>query len=346
MSFLMRLLARVVARSRWFSAILWAADRMRIKRKTDNRPAFPFLQKRGDAHYLILYYHRVNDDGDPFFGGIPVRTFARQMEILQRFFHLLPLQELVERAVQEDLPPKAMALTFDDGYRDNYLNAFPILKELRLPATIFLATGALDSQGPLWHDRIFRAFSRTRRLSLPFQGGEYALRGLQEKRLSLQAVLNHLRKLSPGERDAVIENVLQVLEVPESKEDGMDKLNWQDVEEMARNGITFGAHTVTHPILTRLPLAEAAKEILSSKETIENKLHLPVRLFSYPNGSREDFNESIKEILREAGFVGALTTIWGPNDAHTDPFEFRRMGLWDLEPQSGALKLAWYKFSS
>ena len=81
--------------------------------------------------FLVLCYHRVNDSGHPFFGGTPTALFREQMQVLREGFAVLFLDELVERAASEDVPANAVAITFDDGYRDNYANAFPILRELR-----------------------------------------------------------------------------------------------------------------------------------------------------------------------------------------------------------------------
>jgi peptidoglycan/xylan/chitin deacetylase (PgdA/CDA1 family) len=114
---------------------------------------------------------------------------------------------------------------------------------------------------------------------------------------------------------------------------------------MAGNGITFGAHTVTHPILTCLPLGEAIEEIQSSRASIETKLGIRVRLFAYPNGGRSDYNEAIKGVLREMGFLGALTNLRGANNVGSDPYELHRETIGDADPKVSALKLLWYKFA-
>ena len=147
-----------------------------------------FLASTRPRRFLVLCYHRVNDDAHPFFTGIPVALFRRQMEALRRHFTVLPLAELAERARRKDLPRNGVAVTFDDGYRDNYTNAFPVLRDLGLPATIFLTTDSLDRNALLWHDRVFDAFHRTRKA---------------EARASFATVLARLRRSSPEDRDAV-----------------------------------------------------------------------------------------------------------------------------------------------
>jgi len=288
----------------------------------------------------------MNDEREPIFGGVPVPLFARQMETLDRYFNVLPLEELVERAAKSDVPPNAVAITFDDGYQDNYENAFPILKQFGLPATIFLATGAIDSNTPLWHDRVFDAFRRTNTESVSFAEEEYPLRTPSEKCTAVNAFRRYLRKYNFQDWADQIQQLTDKLGMPETGCLHAQKLSWREIEEMSIEKITFGAHTVTHPILTRMPLAKAIDEIVSSKETIERRLSSPVRLFAYPNGGPDDFNEPIKRALKDAGFLCGVTTLWGSNDTHTDPYELRRVQLWDLNPQISALKLGWYKFLS
>jgi peptidoglycan/xylan/chitin deacetylase (PgdA/CDA1 family) len=120
-------------------------------------------------------------------------------------------------------------------------------------------------------------------------------------------------------------------------------LTWADVAALAGGGIAFGAHTVTHPVLSTLSAAEARDEIVRSKEAIERCLGRPVRLFAYPNGGPEDFDAATKRILRDAGFDGATTTMWGANDGTTDPFELRRVRYWGSDPVRGLARLVWYR---
>ncbi len=263
--------------------------------------------------FLVLCYHRVNDDGHPFFRGTPTRMFREQMELVQRYFSVQPLEALVANGA----PPNAIAITFDDGYRDNYTHAFPILRELGLPATIFLVTGAVDANRLIWHDRIFDAFHRT---TAP----------IPDKHHELAAILGEVRCVGPDERSELISRLLQRLGV-DSSDVGWDKLTWADAREMAAAGIRFGAHTLDHPILSQVSAMEARRQVKGSKERIESELGCEVTSFAYPNGRSVDFGATTKQILREEGFCCAVTTISGSNDASSDPFELRRVGFWDDE---------------
>lgn len=344
---LLRFIAELLVRTGFMPIVLFIADRWTFKNKSNGPHPFNFVKKTNGFHYQVLLYHRVNDEKNPISGSIPVKVFRKQMEVLSRYFNVLTLEELVNLSLRREIPPKAIAITFDDGYRDNYENAFPILKQFRLPATIFLATGAIDSNTPIWHDLVFDAFRRTKVDFVSVGGKDYPLRTSIERHLAVNAFRQYLRAFNFHDWDNLIRQLITKLEIKEKQNCfGSEKLSWLEIEEMSKNDITFGAHTVTHPILTRMSLAEATEEIKASKEAIEEKLRSPVRVFAYPNGRQDDFNESIKQVLKEAGFLCAATILWGTNSIDTDPFELRRIGIWDTDTNTYALKLGWYKFVS
>ena len=290
--------------------------------------------------FLVLCYHRVNDSGHPFFGGTPTALFREQMQVLREGFAVLFLDELVERAASGHVPANAIAITFDDGYRDNYANAFPILRELSLPATIFLVTDAVDDNRLIWHDRVFDAFHRTRVGRLGLDGAELPLTDLGEKHAALVKVLAVLRSSTPSTRDETIDSLLEQLGVTSPPREGWDKLTWDHVREMNEHGIRFGAHTLDHPILRHMSEDEARRQIRDSKARIESELDRATTAFAYPNGRAIDFDAVTKRILKEEGFRCAVTTVDGANDATSDPLALRRVGMWGDDPYLSAIRLA------
>lgn len=335
--------------ARWLTALgllpalLWLADRLRLARDPGGRLRFPFVRAGGPRVYQILLFHRVNDEQEPYFPGVPVERFRAQAEMLARHWDVRPLRELVELASRDALPRRAAAITFDDGYRDNYDFAFPILSWLGLPATIFLATGAIGTDRPLWHDRVFDAFRRTAARHLRVGDRDYPLDTPEQRERALHVLLGDVRSRTPEDRETAVRAALAALGLEENPALGDRMLTWTQIREMEAAGIDFGAHSVSHPILTRMPLEDAMREILDSRRVIQAHVIGPVDLFAYPNGSRGDFNEAIKTGLREAGFRAAVTTIWGSNPPAADPFELRRVGSWDLDPRVAALRLGWYR---
>jgi peptidoglycan/xylan/chitin deacetylase (PgdA/CDA1 family) len=287
--------------------------------------------RRRANHLTILVYHRVNDERDPFFPATPIGAFTAQMEYLASRFNVCRLVEGVERLRTASLPERALAITFDDGYRDNYLNAFPVLARLGLPATILLATGAIGSDRVLWHDRVFAAFRETKRALLEGFGTAqgYRLGSVPEKLAAQRAVLRHLWRLADDVRAREIDRLVQALGVDDTTSSPGLMLSWDDVRAMHGDGIEFGAHTVSHPVLSTVSPDRAVEEVTGCKQRLEDALGVPVRTFAYPVGRRDDFTPGTKELLRRTGYTCALSTVPGVNRSGQDLFELRRLSPWD-----------------
>lgn len=324
-------------------------NRFQPKRKATGALAFPFIRKRRSRNLQILVYHRVNDDCDPFFPATPVAVFRRQMEYLASCCAVCPLEDAVYRMKRQDLPDNAVAVTFDDGYRDNYLQAFPLLKEFSIPATIFLATDAIGSGKLLWHDRVFAAFRQTREPFLTAYGDcakTYPLRTVEEKLVALVRARRFLRSLGEQERPVWIARLGEQLRVEDKTHLPGLMLTWDEVKIMQRHGVAFGSHSVSHPILPRLSAERAVEEIYTSKQLIEEQLGTPARGFAYPNGTEEDYNDQIKGIIKDAGYACAVTTVFGANEIGRDVFELRRGQPWEHHLPTFATKLSWYRYVS
>lgn len=319
----------------------------RFERNSANgRSGFPYVVKRKQRSLQILTYHRVNDDGDICFPGTPTRLFAQQMEYLADSHRVLDLAEAAERLAANDIPDNAIVITFDDGYRDNFSNALPILDKLALPATIFLATGVIGSDRLLWHDRVFNAFRETQ---LPQWTGFaesrcYSLAKPEERVAALESSLKVIFTLGESERDRCIDRLVDQLQVAGRREQSGLMLSWDEVAQMSRKRIAFGSHTVTHPILTRVPADRIAEEMATSKKLIEQRLGNTVKAFAYPKGGVGDFDATTRSLLIDAGYRCAVTTLFGGNKPGQDPFELKRGTPWEQDIDSFAVKLAWYRF--
>ena len=256
----------------------------------------------------ILMYHSVSSEDPPWYlSAVKPEDFEREITYLQKVAEIVPLHQLVDWLFQgRDIPSKAVCITFDDGLKDNYTFAYPILRKYNVPATIFLATGYI---GHSWQSHKARfAVWNTGVEEFEVDGlGRYCLRSPDDRLIAMNKITTGLMKLPEREKNLMVETLLKVLDVglPDGFGEGLS-LSWNEVIEMNQNGISFGAHTVTHTSLTRLPIEEARKEILYSKKDIEERLGTSCTLFAYPNG---EFNAEIIEILKENGFKGAVTTI-------------------------------------
>ncbi len=325
---------------------LWV-DRVQKKASQKKQLCFPWIQKRKSRPVQILMYHGIDDAWSPFLAPVPIRRFKNHLEYLATHCNVLALEEAVERIPRRDVPHRAVVITLDDGYRDSYVNAFPLLKEMGLPATVFLATAAIGTGKFLWHDRACWMISQT---TVPFLEGfgssnRYQLDTWDDKRAAQEGVLLYLRSLDDQGRIHAIESLSSHLKVSgEPDYDPRLMLNWEEVREMYSAGIRFGAHTVNHPILSKLPLTAVVDEIRESKETIERFLGDRVTTFAYPSGRPQDFNSEIKEIVKQEGFACAVSTVAGANYEGDDLFDLKRVGYWDQDIGSFGLRFEYTRF--
>jgi len=293
--------------------------------------------------FSIFTYHRVNDWGDAFQPAMPTAVFERQIRYVAAHYTVLTVEELVDRMASGRVPRDAVAITFDDGYRDNLTHAAPILARYRVPATVFLATGFMGSKEVPWYHRLADALQRTSRSSVSSPSGEELPLGDTAARLAaLRRLQGQLKTLAEDRFQASLAGLLEGLGEPGSPAQRDLMLSWEDVLALRGLGFRIGAHTVSHPILSRLTLERAREEILGSRRAIEAAVGYPPRAFAYPNGGAADYTSDVVDLVRAAGFTCAVTTKFGMNTDSTSPWELRRGQPWEEDLPRFALKLAWY----
>lgn len=314
-----------------------------------SRCVWPCIKQRRTANVQFLAYHRVSDACDSFLPSMPIKMFETQMTYLATHCNVLNLDEAVERIKAQDVPDGAVVVTFDDGYADNYIHAFPILKRLSIPVTIFLPTDVIGTGKVLWHDQVFSALSKSKVPLIegfPANGSRFSLETLEDRRQAQDAISLYFRSLDVSRRCHEIRRLSGLLDLSVNLESPRMYLDWSEVKAMQSHGIGFGSHTVTHPILSLLSEDEARAEVVESKRLMENILGIQVKSFAYPSGRRQDFSESTKALLRESGYECAVTTIHGTNSVGTDLFEMRRTQYQDGNPHLFGARLAYYKCTS
>jgi peptidoglycan/xylan/chitin deacetylase (PgdA/CDA1 family) len=295
---------------------------------------------KGDGRLCILNYHRVLQFADPFLESEPdIETFHWQMELLANCFNVMPLHEAVDCLARERMPPRAICISFDDGYRSVHDFALPILKKFALPATVFVTSGYIDG-GNMWNDRIIEAVQHlpSGQLDLREIGlGTYSLKHTANRKLTAKR-LNQISKYLPPEARGALTRKLEELVGSDARDELM--LTRKMIVNLAQHGIEIGAHTVTHPILTTLADEDARREITVAKQQLEAITERPVRLFAYPNGKHStDFNERHVAMAREAGFSAAFTTATGAATAKHDRFQLPRGRPWDSTPTRFGFRL-------
>lgn len=260
----------------WCERAFFAAERLVTallypyclwRRRREGRPTVP-----------ILMYHQVSrpQDGGAFDDYVSPERFELQVRAIREAgYEIVSLSEVVRRlrrSAGKGLE-RCAAITFDDGFRGQFLNACPVLRRHRAPATFFLIAGYLGKNVLFPH-------------------------------------------LAPGGT---------AVDLPED----WLPLTWEQAASLAQSGMEIGSHTVSHCSLGCLEPEEARREVRRSKEILERRLGCPVQYFAYPFGSRAygDFDPKIADLLREAGYRGACTTVVGGNDPEVDAFALRRIPM-------------------
>jgi len=285
----------------------------------------------------VVNYHRIDNpdrkDFDSFKPNVSAtpQQFERQMDYLAKWFHVISLNDVIAWLDgRRELPPYAALITFDDGYLDNFTTAFPILRKYRFPALIFLTTAHIGTDAPLYWDLAAYCFSHTQRDQLAFPDGSikhWSEQG-QLDRVSTTWV-EAMKTLPQTEKQIQVQRLPEQLGV--SIPAGYFKklmMDWGQVQEMQRSRIEFGAHTMHHPILTRISLEEVRKEVVGSKSRIEAELGETVLGFAYPNGQASDLSERIERVVAASGFRAAFTLLNGPSslsEVKRDPYAIRRI---------------------
>ena len=287
----------------------------------------------------ILIFHSVVPEPDPWrFGSICAGDFDRLMAYVSEYFSVLPLEDAVSRLQAGRLPARSLAITFDDGYRDNAEIALPILARHGLTATFFIVTDMLNG-GIMWNDSIVEVFRRPTSFKgfeeLQVEPSELAS---ESARISAcKRVLGQLKYLAPERRAAAVMELVQRTGTTLSRTLMMKP---EHVRQLVDSGMTVGGHTATHPILASLADEAAELEIRRGKDELSDLVGQEIKLFAYPNGRPgQDFKRVHVDIVRRLGFTAAVTTSHGTSNNHSDIHQLARFTPWDRDPFRFGLRL-------
>src|SRR2546421_793040 len=283
--------------------------------------------QRSGPRLVILNYHRAS-------GG----DLRRHLLYLRRHYRLLHLEAALEelsaphpadKPVRERRIP--LVLTFDDGYHDNYTHAFALARELQVPITIFLIPGYIQSGEHFWWLEGKRLAQQAQVDEVTIEERTYHLNRPGEREALARAIDGRLRYApSVAQREAFLLAVRQSLGVPGEltlEEEAERPLTWAEVHKMQESGwVSFGAHTMHHPILAYLAdPQEVQREVQECRTVLEQQLGHPVRTFAYPVGKPEHIGEHGLRAVQAAGFTWAVTTIEEVNIPPNDPYLLRRL---------------------
>lgn len=284
--------------------------------------------------FYIIPYHMIVDEPNGFYPETSTADFEKQIAHLVKNYRVISIDEIVERVRTKSSLCRCVAIAFDDGFRDNYEIAYPILRKYNIPATIFLTTSYIDSGTAPWFIKFRYIFLKTEKTELHFCLDDknifFPMHTKKAKFATSDRVMAYLKSCSNKQRLSLLDKLYKKLEVNEFQ--GIDNLmlTWDQIKVMASHGISFGAHTVNHPILSRISIEMAEKEILNSKNTIGKEIGKPVTSFAYPFGKKSQYTPQIFSILQELQFKCAVTTELRPNTHSVNLFELNRPVPWEF----------------
>ena len=273
----------------------------------------------------LRYFHRTGMI-------LNINIFEQQLESILKYSTPISLKMAV---TSNELPPNAVAFTFDDGYKNNYLDAFPLLKKHNIPTTIFITTGFIDKKCYLWADRLDYILNEAEdwvyKLISKDGAIEIDLSNNSARRVTITKLKNYIKKLPDRKKNQLIDMIEAELGISYSWDvipDELKPLSWDEIREMHQSGlVTFGAHTVTHPILRNCDYKMQEFEINYARKRIEEELDAECIYFAYPNGKTPDYSHLTIELLEKAGYKAAVTANSGYVDnINGNLFELNRFG--------------------
>jgi peptidoglycan/xylan/chitin deacetylase (PgdA/CDA1 family) len=285
-------------------------------------------------HLAILMYHAVISTPLTVHNWcfVDKSSFISQIQYLKKHFEILSLSDAARRMKNEGISRPTAVVTFDDGFQNNYDLAFPILREIGVPATIFLVTGLVNTDDTVWFCRLNQTLTKTKKLAFEWNGYRFDLSDPLSKAGAAAIIQEKLKEFPHPDLLTEVRWITRELgDEPTSPipvGSPFRILNGEAIREMAASGlIEFGAHTHNHAILSQLSLDEQRNEIYRSIKAVHELTGRPCELFAYPNGQVRDYDGESMKILEEYGVHVSVTTIEGPNGRMTPLMELRRYGV-------------------
>lgn len=273
----------------------------------------------------ILYYHSINDlNNTMIFNAniIETENFIKQMKYLKKNYNVISLEYFVNNYKRLS-NSKNVVITFDDGYKDNFINAYPMLKRYNLPATLFLAIDCVDTGKTKFEDKLtyFFLMNNISSIVVSSLNLKKTLKDNNERNEMLKFICYSINKLDNRERENIINEIYNKYNIEKDNLYGI-MLTWDDIKQMDRNLISFSSHSFSHVNLTKLDNEKLTEEIHKSKSILDNRIGSSVRGFSFPFG---EFDRNVIRELQDAGYRYAVTTVHGVNNNDIDLFQLKRI---------------------
>lgn len=291
------------------------------------------------SRLLVLGYHNVEPTWCfPAKPKAGLQGMERQFRALRRLANVVPLEAAIaDLAAGRPLPPRAVAVTFDDGYRDNLTHAVPVLEALGLPATFFLVPGLLSNTAMPWWEVISWAVMNSSRRQLNWDGESLPLADVRDRRAAMSLLHRTLKQRSQTERDEAVRRLADELS-PNAPQPSAEELfmDWDEAAELDARGFAIGSHSSVHAILSRENADDQSRDLADARRLLQDRLSIPADVLAYPNGTQADYDSATLAAAAAAGHTAAVTTREGFNFPDTPVMELRRIVIY---PERGLTDL-------
>ncbi|KAA3613245.1 MAG: hypothetical protein D8M58_13140 [Calditrichaeota bacterium] len=297
-----------------------------------------FRQKNGKS-VLILTYHSVlpyssRFDEFDYRNCVSTEAFDAQIKYLKKHYDLITLNEAVERLNENKLDNIHVVLTFDDGFKNNYDFALPVLLDNNTSAVFYLSTDFIGKQYMLWTEKVNDIILNTQKTKLKIHLDKLVdldLSSIEKREKASVLVRTYLKFNSINEENRVLGEMTELTGYDnwaiKKDPDRYDFMTWDEVKKMHQAGMEIGSHTHTHTLLNMMDEQNSFDELSTSKKEIETNLNTDCNLFSYPNGDKGNFLDIHFEQLKKLGYSCATTQLKGYNKPGGNIFALNRMNI-------------------
>ncbi len=282
----------------------------------------------------IFNYHRIYKgslltDFDENVYTCSENDFFEQMHWLKRNCNILSADELIEISIKNTkIPKQSAAVTFDDGYKDNYELAFPILKSLNIPAVFFIPTQSIIERKLGWWEIISYLVKKSSSKSLEVNSKKISIVDNQEKKQAIAHLIELFKTTPFSETENLLTLISEQCRVnfPSTETQSQNLMSWEEVKEVSNNGITIGSHTHSHRVLSTISESNQLEELNKSKTILEDKLKKEINLIAYPVGGYNTFSNNTKKLAQESGYKIGFSFNTGINQQQiNDCYDIKRV---------------------
>lgn len=275
---------------------------------------------------VILCYHTLSADqgGPEAWTSLRVSDFRNQIETIGASHKIVSLAEAL--ATPAATEPRAV-ITFDDGDVGLYRHLMPILRETKLPVTLYIATSQIESGKPYWFDRLMNGLAGCKAdvITLEDQGWAIPASVGAPRWPVISSILEYVKTCRPSDRDSLVDHILEQVDCPDFPGEQLGPMRAQQLRDLAQiPGVTIGAHSHGHELLDQIPLADAMRSAAHSRHLLEDWTGVSVRDFAYPNGNH---NSDLQNGLREEGFRSAVVLDNARVDRRGSAFALSRLAI-------------------